>query len=71
MDSLASNPFKLYILKQTRITSHSKTHTENAFSNIVSHELISRKIAAAISDHAPKFLLGPTFKPIMPKIKYL
>ena len=53
MDSLASNSCKLYILKQTRITTHSKTHTENAFSNIVSHELISRNIAATISDHAP------------------
>ena len=35
LDSLASNSFIPYILQPTRITSHSKTLTDNIFSNII------------------------------------
>ena len=58
LDSLASNSFVPYILQLTRITSHSKTLTENIFSNRISHEVISGNITA-ISDHLPQFLFVP------------
>ena len=51
LDSLASNSFIPYILHLTRITSHSKTLTDNIFSNFISPELISGNITATISDH--------------------
>ena len=41
LDSLASNsilPY-IYLLQPTRITSHSKTLTDNIFSKIISHEV--------------------------------
>ena len=53
LDSLASNYFISYILNSTRITSHSKTLSDNIFSNFVSHEIVSGNITAAISDHLP------------------
>ena len=59
LDSLASNSFIPYILQLTRITNHSKTLTDNIFSNIISHEMISGKITATISDHLPQFLFAP------------
>ena len=53
LDSLASNSIIPYILQPTRITSHSKTLTDNVFSNVFSFEAISGNITATISDHLP------------------
>ena len=53
LDSLASNSIIPYILQLTRITSHSKTLTDNVFSNVFSFEAISGNITATISDHLP------------------
>ena len=59
LDSLASNSIIPYILQPTRITSHSKTLTDNIFSNVLSFEAISGNITATISDHLPQFLFAP------------
>ena len=56
LDSLASNSFIPYIL---HLTSHSKTLTDNTFSNYISHEIISGNITAIISDHLPQFSFVP------------
>ena len=45
---LASNSFIRYILQPTRLTSHSKIHIDNIFSNVISHEVISVNITATI-----------------------
>ena len=42
LDSLASNSRIPYVLQPTRLTSHSKTLTDNIFFNILSSEIISR-----------------------------
>ena len=59
VDSLASNSFVPYILQPTRLTSHSKTLSDNIFSNIISHQVISGNIAATISDHLPQLSFAP------------
>ena len=59
LDSIASNYFVLYIFHPTRITSHSKTLIDNIFPNYISHEIISGKITATISDHLPPFSFVP------------
>ena len=41
LDPLASNSFIPYILQSTRITIHSKTLTNNAFFDVIYHEVIS------------------------------
>ena len=56
-DSLASNSFILGTLQPTRVTSYSKTLTDNIFPNIISHEVISGNITATISDHLLNFYL--------------
>ena len=58
LDSLASNSIIPYILQPTRLTSHSKTLTDNIFSNILSSEIISGNLTATISDHLPQFLFA-------------
>ena len=55
LDSLASNSFIPYVLHPTRITSHSKSLTDNILSNFLSHEIKSGNITATISDNLPKF----------------
>ena len=60
LDSLVSNSFIPYILQPTRITSHSKPLTDNIFSNIISHEVISGNITVTISDDLCQFLLDPS-----------
>ena len=57
-DALASNSFILCILQPTRVTSHSKTLTDNIFPNIISQEVITGNITATISDHLPQFLFA-------------
>ena len=55
VDSLASSSSKPYILQPTRITSHSKTLTNDIFSNIIFLEVISDNVTATISNHLPQF----------------
>ena len=55
LDSLASNSFIPYVLHPTRITSHSKSLTDNILSNFISHKIKSGNITATISDNLPKF----------------
>ena len=59
LDSLASNSFLPCFLQPTRLTSHSKTLTDNILSNVISHEVISGNITATISDDLPQFLFLP------------
>ena len=58
LDSIASNSILPYILKPARLTSHSKTLTDNIFSNILSSEIISGNLTVTISDHLPQFLFA-------------
>ena len=58
LDSLASNSFISYILQPTRITSHSKSLIDKIFSNKISHQVISGKITATISNSLPQFLFA-------------
>ena len=51
LDSLASNSYLPYIIQPSRHTSHSRTLIDNIFSNIISKDIISGNITAAISDH--------------------
>ena len=59
LDSLASNSFLPCFLQPTRLTSHSKTLTDNMLSNVTSHEVIFGNITATISDDLPQFLFLP------------
>ena len=59
LGSLASNSFIPYVLHPSRITSHSKTLTDNIFSNFISPDIISGNITATISDHLPQFSFVP------------
>ena len=43
----------------TRITNHSKTLTDNIFSNFISPDIISGNITATISEHLPQFSFAP------------
>ena len=49
LDSLDSNSIIPYILRPTRLTSHSKTLIDITFSNVLSCETISGNITATIS----------------------
>ena len=57
LDSFASNSFLPYILQPTRITSHSKTLTDNIFTNVLLPDSLSGNFTATISDHLPQFLI--------------
>ena len=59
LDSLVSNSLLTYILQPTRLTSHSKTLSDNIFPNVISHQLIFGNITATISDHLPQLLFVP------------
>ena len=59
LDSLTSSMFLPYIIQPTRVTSSSKTITDNIFSNIISTDIISGNLTATISDHLPQFLIAP------------
>ena len=55
LDSVASNSIMPYIMQPTRLTSLSKTLTDNIFSN----EIISGNLTDTTSDHLPPFLFVP------------
>ena len=52
----ASNSFLAYILQPTRITSHSKTLTDNIFTNVIFPVSWSGNLTITISDHLLQFL---------------
>ena len=59
LDSLASNSYLPYIIQPSWHTSHSRTHIDNIFSNVISKVIISGNITTTISDHLPQFLISP------------
>ena len=56
LDSLSFHSFLLQILEPTRVTSNSKTLTENNFSNTISPNIVSDNLNLSISDDVPQFL---------------
>ena len=58
LDSSASSMFLSYIIQPTRVTFNSKTIIDNIFSNIISTNIISGNLTAAIFDHLPQFLIA-------------
>ena len=59
LDSLVSNSYLTYIIKPSWHKSHSRTPTDNIFSNFISKDITSSNITATISDHLPQFLISP------------
>ena len=57
LDAMYANFFLPYISAPSRITSHSKTLTDNIFSNTIEDGSISGNLVTAISDHYGQFLL--------------
>ena len=55
---LSSNTFLAYIFQPIRITSHSKSITDNSFFNYISQGIISGNLTSTISDHLPQFLIA-------------
>ena len=53
LDSFASNSCLPNIIQPSRHTSHSRTLIDSIFSNVISKDIISGNITAAISDHLP------------------
>ena len=51
--------FLPHIVQPTRISTTSKTLTDNIFSNIHTPNSISGNLTASISDHLPQFLIAP------------
>ena len=50
----------LIFIQPTRITSHSKSITDNIFSNYISQEIISGNLSSTnLSDHLASFLIAP------------
>ena len=56
-DSMYTNFFLPYITTLTQVTTHSKTLTDNTFSNNIEDDLISGNIISTISDYFVQFLL--------------
>ena len=50
--------FLLHIMQPTRVTSNSKTLTDNIFSNILGPDSVSENLTATVSDHLPQFLIA-------------
>ena len=59
LDSLASNSFAPFILRPTRISSHSNTLIGNIFSNVINPDVISGNLTSTIPDYLPQFSLIP------------
>lgn len=52
-DAPASNSYFLHITQPSQHTSHSRTLTDNIFSNAISKDNICVNTTATISDHQP------------------
>ena len=61
--------FLPHIVQPTKITSHSKTLTDNIFSNYISQDIVSGNLTAPISDHLPQFLIASHIYSNVPKRK--
>ena len=59
LDSLSSHIFLPHIVQPARISTTSKTLTDNIFSNIHTPSSISGNLTSSISDHLPQFLMVP------------
>ena len=59
LDSLSSHYFLPHILQPSRVTTNSKTLTDNIFSNMAVPNIISGNLTASILDHHPQFLVAP------------
>ena len=62
VDSLCTNFLLPYISAPSRVTIHSRTLTDNIFSNNIEDGLISGNIISSISDHYAQFLLMKNLK---------
>ena len=58
LDSLSFHSFLLQILEPTRVTSNSKTLTDNNISNTISPNIVSDNLNLSISDDVPQFLIA-------------
>ena len=54
LHDLASNSYLLYIIQPSQHPSHSRTLTDNIFSNVISKDIYGN-IAAAVSDQLDQF----------------
>ena len=59
LDLLVCNSYLPCIIQLSRHTSHSRTLTDNIFSNVISKDIISGNNTTTISDHLPQFLISP------------
>ena len=59
LDLLSSHMFLPHIVQPTRISTTSKTLTDNIFSNIHTPSSVSGNLTSSISDHLPQFLIVP------------
>ena len=59
LDSLSSHYFLPHILQSSRVTTNSKTLTDNIFSNMAVPTIIFGNLTASILDHLPQFLVAP------------
>ena len=59
LDSLLSHYFLPHILQPSKVTTNSKTLTDNIFSNMAVPNIISGNLAASILDQLPQFLVAP------------
>ena len=57
LDAMYANFLLPYISTPSRVTPHSKTLTDNIFSNMIEDGSISGNLVTAISDHYDQFLL--------------
>ena len=58
LNSLSFHSFLLQIPEPTRVTSNSKTLTDNNFSNTISPNIVSDNLNLSISDDVPQFLIA-------------
>ena len=59
LDSLSSHMFLPHIVQPTRISTTSKTLSDNIFSNIPTPSSVSGNLTSSISDHLPQVLIVP------------
>ena len=58
IDSLLSHYFLPHILQHSKVTTNSKTLTDNIFSNMAVPNVISSNLTASTSDHLPQFFVA-------------
>ena len=58
LDSLSCHYFLPHILQSSRVTTNSKTLTDNIFSNMAVPSVTSDNLTASIANHLPQFFLA-------------